>query len=91
MDNLEWTTPKENLEHSVNYLGNNRTGVKNSNAKGIAAYDKLGNLIYEFGALSDAARYFCEKDDNYRYRQNSIYKAVKGIRKTYKGFIWKYI
>lgn len=91
VDNLEWVTPKENVEHSIYFLGNSKTGERNSNAKSIGAYDKLGNLIYSFKALSDAAKFLCSKTDNYRYKQNSIYKAAKGIRKTYKGFVWKYI
>lgn len=91
VDNLEWVTPKENVEHSIYFLGNGKTGERNPNAKSIGAYDKLGNLIYSFKALSDAAKFLCSKTDNYRYKQNSIYKAAKGIRKTYKGFVWKYI
>lgn len=91
VDNLEWTTPKENTEHSIYYLGNDLSGARSPNAKSIGAYDKFGNLIHSFGALSDAARFLCGKDDNYRHKQTSIYKAANGIRKTYKGFVWKYI
>lgn len=91
VDNLEWVTPKENMEHSIKCLGNDKTGEKNPNAKSIGAYDKFGNLVLRFGALAEAARYFCRENDNYRYKQDCIYRVLKGKRKTYKSFVWKYI
>ena len=91
IDNLEWVTQKENMEHSIKCLGNDKTGEKSARAKSVGAYDKSGNLIYCFGALSDAARYFCGENDNYRHKQNCIYRVIIRKRKTYKGFVWKYI
>ena len=44
-----------------------------------------------FDTIIDAARYFSKDKYNPRYVQNSIYRALKGMRNSYKGYYWKYI
>lgn len=91
VENLEWTTPKENVEHAINILGYNKLGENNPNAKAIQGFDKKTNeLKYEFLSLADAARNFTKPNGNYRYAQNSIYRVLKGERKSYKDCFWKY-
>lgn len=40
VDNLEWVTQSENVQHSINVLGNH-IGSKNGNARAIKGYDKI--------------------------------------------------
>lgn len=90
VDNLEWVTRSENVRHSIDVLGSH-IGSKNANSKAIACYDKnTGELKHSFESVMDAAKYLCE-GQNLRYVQNSICRALKGRRKTYRGYIWEYL
>lgn len=92
IDNLEFITAKENIEHSIKILGNDNRGINNSNSKRIYGYDKnTKELKYQFDSIADAARYFAVNNENYRHIQNIIYCVAnnKG-KKSYKGYIWKY-
>ena len=92
VDNLEWVTPKENVRHCIEILGFDNTGINHCNHKRIQGRDyKTLEIVYTFNSLADAGKYFCEDNHNFRYVQNSIYRALKGIRKTYKNCIWEYI
>lgn len=92
IENLEWVTPKENVQHSKNILGFDNTGVNNPQAKKIFGYDKKTNeLKYSFDSLADAARYFTKDSKNYRHIQNIICQVVNNRnKKSYKNCIWKY-
>lgn len=84
VSNLEWVTPSENCLHAVNVL-------KKSNARKIIGINKdTHEILYTFNSLADAGRYFAGEKD-YRIYQNSIYRALSGLRQSYKGCIWKYI
>lgn len=83
VENLEWVTSQENVWHSVEILNHNRR-------KPIIGIDKKTNEIkYKFTSLSEGGKYF-SNNQNYRYSQNCIYRALKGISKSYKGCYWKY-
>ena len=84
VDNLEWCTSKYNTSYSVNVL-------KHGTMKKVVGIDiNTNEIVYRFDSLADAGRFF-SNGKNYRYYQNSIYRALKGLRKTYKNCYWKYI
>ena len=90
-DNLEWVTAKENSQHSVYVLGNNY-GKNNGLAKSIVGVDKKNGTEIQFNCIMDAARYFMP-DGNYieqKHIQNGIWRALRGIRKSYRGYVWHY-
>ena len=92
VDNLEWVTAKENTQHSVNTLGNNKIGINNPNSKRIYGYDnKTKELKYKFDSVADAAKYFVSNGKNFRYIQNIICQVANNKnKKSYKGCVWKY-
>ena len=90
LDNLEWVTGSENMQHAVNVLGkciNNHNG----NAKGVQAIDKDGNIVYDYDSIAECAKHIAlEINQDYRHIENFIWRVLKGYRKTYKGLQWIY-
>lgn len=89
VSNLEWVTPKENMEHLKNVLGFDNTGKNNCNHREIMCIDSNG-VITNFDSLSDAARFFDDTGLRFSNIKSSIWKALNGYRKTYLKMIWKY-
>ena len=89
VENLEWVTPQENMQHSASVLGN-YIGEKNGRSRKINGYDKrTGELLYSFNSIIDCAKALCA-DGKHRQVQSSIWRALSGYRKTYKNCVWKY-
>jgi hypothetical protein len=80
--NLEWIDNRENQIHSYIKLNRAHVGAKK---KPILQFDLNNKLINEYPSIASARRAMGADS-----RGCSLYKALVGKRKTYKGFKWKY-
>lgn len=90
VDNLEWVTPKENVKHSIEILGNCFEGKNSPNSKPVEGRNIKTNEKIGFPSLADAGRNF-NNNGNYRTTVKIIWKAIHGYSKSAYGYIWKYI
>lgn len=80
--NLEWMTEKENSNYGTGkerMIKSLRNGKLN---KPVLQYDLEGNFIREWKSMREAGRN--------GFDSKCISKCCKMIRKTHKGYIWKY-
>lgn len=77
LENLEWTTPKENTAHAI------LAGLTKSHPTKVLQFDKNGILIKEFDSIQIASQ---ETGANDRH----ISAVCKGKRKSTGGFLWEY-
>ncbi len=75
-NNLEWCSPKENINHA---FSNNLIKTR----KKVAQLDKNNNVLNIFSSLTDAHR-------STLINCGSICSALKGRQKYAGGFKWKY-
>ena len=76
LDNLEWCTHKENLQHASKH---NLLSVY----KPINQYDLNGNFIKRWNSMKEAR-------DFYNLGINSLRNACKRKSGIHKGYIWRY-
>ena len=90
-DNLEWVTAKENMRHSVHVLGN-CCGKNHGLARSIFGVSKKDGSILQFDCIIDAARYFAPNEGQAKQRhiQQGIWRALNGVRKSYRRYVWHY-
>lgn len=81
-DNLEWMTSKENSNYRDSLGHNNRVNAIEAHSCPCAIYDLEGNLLYLFKSHKEAA-VLLDFDATY------IGQACKGVKATYKNFIWR--
>ena len=90
VENLEWVTRQENVDHKIKGRGNTlyQTMVKNalnaveSNKKPVLQYDLQNNFLAEHCSMSEAER-------KTGVNRKSIRFCVRGERKSAGGFLWK--
>lgn len=76
VDNLEWVTGSENMQHAY------KTGL--SKTVKIVAFTTLGKFVREFSSEREAMK-FCGVSYN-----AGISNCLRGVTKTAHGYVWKY-
>lgn len=82
VDNLEWSTYKEQEYHKVNVLNKKNIG----SPKKVGQYTKNGELVKIFSSVEEAASSFGKNRVNI---DNAIHH--KKNQQTAYGYVWKYI
>jgi hypothetical protein len=80
MKNLEWCTNLENHEHKLK----NNLYPETHKPKRVGKFDSEGNLLETFDSIYSAAK-------SVESTQYNVSRAVNGLRKTFKGFVWQYV
>ena len=82
IDNLEWCTPSENILHSIYVLGENKR----------SQIDNLVHITKKVMCIETKEIFNSIKEaSNNRSEACNISRCCKGLRKTCRGYHWKFI
>lgn len=85
VENLEWVTQSENMQHAFkNGLNKRKIGKENKKSIKVNQYSKKGEYIKTWCCIKDVERTLKIQDYN-------ISSCCKGKRKTAGGFMWRYV
>ena len=83
-NNLEWTTPKENIEKSGELgLTKKYYGEQAPRSRAVNQYDLEGNFIRKWNCILYV-------QNQLGIRQNNIISCCRGKQKTAGKYIWEY-
>ena len=82
VDNLEWCTARENVQHAYNMGLNHKCG-EHCFARKVLQFDLEGHLIKSWNCIMDIER-------NIGINHRHISDVCKNKRKKCGGYIWKY-
>jgi hypothetical protein len=80
VENLEWVT---NLENHIHKLANNLVPETHT-PKRVGQFDLEGNLIATYSSIYEAGKAI-------NSNQYGVSRAVNGLRKTHKKYVWRYV
>lgn len=81
VDNLEWCTPKYNVNYGTAPM---RRRQNDSKIKAVCQYDMDGNLIAKFRSINEAKRAIGAS------HHTTIVQCCQHLRMSFKGYIWLY-
>lgn len=90
LENLEWSTRSENMQHSYQVLGRKhprphkgKFGALNKLSKRVSQYDLNGRYIRTWNAVKETARA--------GFSAGNVSAVCRGERHSHKGFVWKFV
>ena len=91
VENLEWVSNLENVQHAMDTLGyRDLLKSNNHNVQAVYSINKNTNEIIHYKSIADAARAHVSSDTLFRGAQINIWKVLNGLRKSYKNCYWTY-
>lgn len=86
VDNLEWCTNLENMQHAIRTGLVKNKGADNPRSKAVQQLDLEGNILNEFGSTREAGSFLGNANKN-----SKIWNACNGKSKTAYGYKWQYV